>query len=99
MTSSKAWFDAVEKGDTKMVRFLLQNNARSYNDLGETALMQSVRLFDRHLVQLLLDHEAGVISRDGSTALSIAATMGNAAACELLYAREAKLSLQNKGLH
>lgn len=96
MTSSKAWFDAVEKGDTKMVRFLLQNNARSYNDLGETALMQSVRLFDRHLVQLLLDHEAGVISRDGSTALSIAATMGNAAACELLYAREAKLSLQNK---
>eukprot|EP00701_Giardia_intestinalis_P004503 XP_001708327.1 Protein 21.1 [Giardia lamblia ATCC 50803] len=96
MTSSKAWFDAVEKGDTKMVRFLLQNNARSYNDLGETALMQSVRLFDKHLVQLLLDHEAGVISRDGSTALSIAATMGNAAACELLYAREAKLSLQNK---
>lgn len=96
MTSSKAWFDAVEKGDTKMVRFLLQNNARSYNDLGETALMQSVRLFDRNLVQLLLDHEAGVISRDGSTALSIAATMGNAAACELLYARESKLGLQNK---
>lgn len=96
MTSSKAWFDAVEKGDIKMVRFLLQNNARSYNDLGETALMLSVRLFDRNLVQLLLDHEAGVISRDGSTALSIAATMGNAAACELLYARELRLSLQNR---
>ncbi|TNJ27743.1 Ankyrin repeat protein 1 [Giardia muris] len=58
------------------------------NEAGETALMMAVELAFTEAVSLLIEKEAGVVSKQGTTALMIAIQMNNLSVAKLLRKAE-----------
>ena len=88
----EVWFRAVNEGDINAVTHMLQRNAKTMNEYGETALMCAVKNSDTALVSVLVQHEAGCFhGKNGSTALMQAAARNMADITAILAPYEAKL--------
>ena len=100
-TSHDLWFDTVEKGYTKLMRFLIKSGTDlniQYN-YGRTILHLSTMFGDKEIVELLI--KAGGVDLNiqddfGYTALHNASLHGDKEIVELLIKAAADLNIQNK---
>lgn len=93
---------ATAAGHMRMVRLLLDSEARTTTRTGWTALMTAAETNQVALVRLLVVHEKGMQTirptnhyRVGTTALLVAATKGHLEVVKILYEHEAKVSNWN----
>lgn len=76
---------------------MLQRNAKTMNEYGETALMCAIKNSDTALVSVLAPQEAGCFhGKNGSTALMQAAARNMADITAILAPYEAKLLARRK---
>lgn len=93
----ETWFRAVDAGDINTVIHMLQRNAKTMNEYGETALMCAIKNSDTALVSVLAPQEAGCFhGKNGSTALMQAAARNMADITAILAPYEAKLLARRK---
>ncbi|EFO62201.1 Protein 21.1 [Giardia lamblia P15] len=93
---------ATAAGHMRMVRLLLDSEARTTTRTGWTALMTAAETNQVALVRLLVVHEKGMQTirptnhyRVGTTALLVAATKGHLEIVKILYEHEVKASNWN----
>lgn len=92
------WFDAIKKGNIQFVHEHVSEYkcTRDENDL--TALMNLAMKNDQqslHIVNILLQWEAGIQNSSGISALMIAAACGNMDMFQVLCTREIQLKDKN----